>query len=90
MKTTTIVPYFKWRTNGSTKTVPKTQSARLYDIIGIETVTTQGYTGNATCPTYYYPTTPPSDTKSQNTTSGTNNTSIGSGTEAVTGGGTTT
>ncbi|KPJ13818.1 hypothetical protein RR48_08632 [Papilio machaon] len=86
MKTTTIVPYFKWRTNGTTKTVPKTQSPRLYDIIGIETVTTQGYTGNVTCPTFYYPTTSPTDTKSQNSTSDSNNSTSASGTGAGTGG----
>ncbi|XP_013181118.1 PREDICTED: uncharacterized protein LOC106127559 [Papilio xuthus] len=88
MKSTTIVPYFKWRTNGTTKTVPKTQSARLYDIIGIETVTTQGYTGNATCPTFYYPTTPPTDTKSSS--SGSNNSTNAGGTGTDTGGGGTT
>lgn len=58
MKTSTILPFFKWRTNGTTKTVPKTQSARLYDIVGSgKTETEQGYTGiNFTCPTFYFPT----------------------------------
>lgn len=35
MKTTTILPFFKWRTNGTTKTVPRTQNPKLYDIVRI-------------------------------------------------------
>lgn len=34
MKTTTVVPYFKWRTNGTPKAMPKTFSPRLYHIVG--------------------------------------------------------
>ncbi|CAK1603108.1 unnamed protein product [Parnassius mnemosyne] len=73
MKTSTVLPYFKWRTNGTTKTVPKTQSPRLYDVVGKYTETeteTQTETNvsdadvvvNFTCPTLSYST-------SNNTTS---------------------
>ncbi|KAJ8729408.1 hypothetical protein PYW08_000989 [Mythimna loreyi] len=34
IKTTTILPFFKWRTNGTTKTLPSTQSPGLYHIAG--------------------------------------------------------
>ncbi|CAG5022151.1 unnamed protein product [Parnassius apollo] len=63
LKTTTILPFFKWRTNGTTKTVPKTQSPRLYDVVGKYTETeTQTETKvsdvnvNFTCPTLNYST----------------------------------
>ncbi|KAJ8726381.1 hypothetical protein PYW07_001079 [Mythimna separata] len=47
LKTTTILPFFKWRTNGTTKTLPRTQSPSLYHIAGtispptVETTTTE-------------------------------------------------
>lgn len=34
MKTTTILPFFKWRTNGTKKAVPSTKSAGQYDVAG--------------------------------------------------------
>lgn len=34
IKTTTVVPYFKWRTNGTPKAMPKTFSPPLYHIVG--------------------------------------------------------
>nr|XP_021184072.2 uncharacterized protein LOC110371933 [Helicoverpa armigera] len=34
LKTTTILPFFKWRTNGTTKTWAKTHSPSLYHVVG--------------------------------------------------------
>ncbi|CAG9566876.1 unnamed protein product [Danaus chrysippus] len=34
MKTSTILPFFKWRTNGTTKVLPKTASPGLYHVVG--------------------------------------------------------
>lgn len=34
MKTSTVLPFFKWRTNGTTRSLPKTRSPRLYHIVG--------------------------------------------------------
>lgn len=34
VKTSTILPFFRWRTNGTTRKVPKTHSPKLYDIVG--------------------------------------------------------
>lgn len=34
MKTSTILPFFKWQTNGTTKVLPKTASPGLYHIVG--------------------------------------------------------
>lgn len=34
MKTSTILPYFKWRTNGTTRFLPKLQTPKLYEIVG--------------------------------------------------------
>lgn len=34
LKTTTLLPFFKWRSNGTTKTWAKTSSPQLYHIIG--------------------------------------------------------
>ncbi|XP_075991616.1 uncharacterized protein LOC142986791 isoform X2 [Anticarsia gemmatalis] len=34
LKTTTILPFFKWRTNGTTRKRPETYSVPLYHIVG--------------------------------------------------------
>ncbi|KAL4708085.1 hypothetical protein ACJJTC_009864 [Scirpophaga incertulas] len=34
MKTTTPVPFFMWRTNGTTRKLPFTDNPRLYNIVG--------------------------------------------------------
>lgn len=34
LKTSTILPFFQWKTNGTTKKIPKTFSPRLYDVVG--------------------------------------------------------
>lgn len=34
MKTTTVLPFFIWRTNGTTMKMPKLQSVKLYDVVG--------------------------------------------------------
>uniref|UniRef100_A0A2A4JZA2 Uncharacterized protein n=1 Tax=Heliothis virescens TaxID=7102 RepID=A0A2A4JZA2_HELVI len=34
LKTTTILPFFKWRTNGTTKTWARTHSPNLYHLVG--------------------------------------------------------
>lgn len=34
MKTSTELPYFKWRTNGTTMQLPKTFSPKLYHVVG--------------------------------------------------------
>lgn len=58
MQTTTILPFFKWRTNGTTRAVPKTRSVKIYEIVGTispppETDTEPtNATTNFTCPTF--------------------------------------
>ncbi|RVE42570.1 hypothetical protein evm_012783 [Chilo suppressalis] len=50
MKTTTPVPYFKWRTNGTTRKLPKTYSPQLYHIVGTLSPATTKQTPNVTTP----------------------------------------
>lgn len=57
LKTTTELPFFVWRTNGTTRKIPKTFSPQLYHVVGtisatpipktttVEAEDTDGYTG---------------------------------------------
>ncbi|CAG9784394.1 unnamed protein product [Diatraea saccharalis] len=46
MKTTTVVPFFMWRTNGTTRKLPKTFSPQLYHVVG--TLSPATYSGEDT------------------------------------------
>ncbi|KAI8427913.1 hypothetical protein MSG28_002255 [Choristoneura fumiferana] len=79
MKTSTILPFFRWKTNGTTKKVPKTHSPRLYDIVGTLSpfpTKTEIPTTVFTCPTL--PTAQSADV-TPNSTSDSNSTSISTG-----------
>lgn len=79
MKTSTILPFFRWKTNGTTKKVPKTHSPRLYDIVGTLSPfpkKTEQPTTVFTCPTL--PTGQPADFTS-NSTLDSNSTSVSTG-----------
>ncbi|CAK1549935.1 unnamed protein product [Leptosia nina] len=34
MKTSTFLPFFMWRTNGTTRRIPKTLPPKLYQVVG--------------------------------------------------------
>ncbi|KAG6452505.1 uncharacterized protein LOC115445057 [Manduca sexta] len=65
MKTSTILPFFKWRTNGTTRKRPRTYSPKLYHVVGsLSPPTTPGVDEETTDRVD----TPPSDSKVECTT----------------------